>query len=117
MLKAILIFLFSQYFILSCQLVGAPVEVDPNDPTIQQQANFAVEEYGKSQNTKYELVKVINATEQVVEGILYNLFIEIKASNFEVFICNFEIWFIPWLNITSILAGGSCNSVDKISFK
>ncbi|KAJ9588847.1 hypothetical protein L9F63_017885, partial [Diploptera punctata] len=58
---------------------GCPAAVDVNDAEVQRVANLAVAEVQKSSNSSYQhrLVRVVEATSQIVSGINYVMTIEV----------------------------------------
>ncbi|KAJ9588848.1 hypothetical protein L9F63_017886 [Diploptera punctata] len=100
--------------------VGCPATVDVNDSDVQRVANLAVAEVQKSSNSPYQhrLVRVVEATSQVVSGTKYVLTIEVghdepKDGDNNVQVtqrCQVEIWSQPWLNKNQVTVK-SCNNV------
>nr|CAD7396221.1 unnamed protein product [Timema poppensis] len=60
-------------------IIGAPTDSDPEDPYIQELANFALTEIDKSSNALFALKKlnILRATTQVVSGKLVTLTMEV----------------------------------------
>ncbi|XP_076142572.1 cystatin-like [Alosa pseudoharengus] len=106
-------------------LVGGIMHTDPNIPQVKDALKFAVDEFNK-QNVVYnsEVVKVITATSQVVEGAVYRFEVEMAISgckpcaqqkcadvNVELtkpYTCYFEVWNAPWLEQPKLMKN-DCN--------
>ena len=101
----ILAFILCGLFAITNGRLGTPTKMDPNDPIIQNEAIYAINEYSKSQNSVYELVKVLNATQQLVAGTLYKFTVEvIECGKNQEFKCDFQTIVVPWLNEHNLLS-------------
>lgn len=58
---------------------GGFSKIDPTDPHVKFIAEFAVEEANLQNNTNLQLVKVVSAKRQIVEGTNYKLHIQAKV--------------------------------------
>ncbi|KAL4567538.1 hypothetical protein LXL04_023125 [Taraxacum kok-saghyz] len=66
-----------------------------NSLEIDNLAKFAVDEHNKKQNALLEFGKVVNAKEQVVQGKMYYITIEVKEGG-ENKTYEAKVWVKPW---------------------
>lgn len=86
-------------------IAGGWTQIDLNVPknknSVKKLLEFAIKKYnnikGVSNSNPYKLKSVIDAKQQVVAGVLYdiNAFISQKTSNYK---CEFKVWVRSWLN-------------------
>ncbi|XP_072264765.1 cystatin-C [Pyxicephalus adspersus] len=64
------------------RLIGAPRQMTENDNGVQEALRVAMYEYNKASNDMYQSrpVRVHNATMQVVNGIKYDMFVDVKRT-------------------------------------
>ncbi|KAG8444071.1 hypothetical protein GDO86_009311 [Hymenochirus boettgeri] len=107
--------------ILFSDLVGAPIEANPNSEAVKKAADFAVNQYNKNANDYflYKETKMISAKTQVVSGTNYILDMVIERTNCKneegteqnlnscfvamdqnekKLICHFVVWEVVWKN-------------------
>ncbi|XP_056147894.1 cystatin-like [Lampris incognitus] len=103
-------------------LVGAPMDADINDPSVQEALRFAVVQHNQLTNSLYlsQVAKVIKAQQQVVAGLKYRFTVQMaktpckksgtdqlcaihqdpeKAQPYQ---CTFEVVSQPWLNVIEL---------------
>ncbi|XP_027103415.1 cysteine proteinase inhibitor 6-like [Coffea arabica] len=72
-----------------------------NNSEIDALARFAIQEHNKKENALFELVRVVEAREQVVAGTLHHLTLEVidagKKKLYEA-----KVWVKPWLNFKEL---------------
>ncbi|XP_043912814.1 cystatin-M-like [Protopterus annectens] len=99
------------------KLVGAPKDVDPNNPKVKQMAAFALGEYNKASKNgcTYEINNIIKAQEQIVAGVKYILTVAMKVKTCKktetlkvqrkkkLLKCTFEVLEQAWRNSTQML--------------
>ncbi|KAM4770896.1 cystatin-like [Rhinophrynus dorsalis] len=116
-------------FVSGNVLVGAPENIDPNDPGVQKAVSVAMKEYNVKSNeeTLYKVIKVVSAKAQVVAGVKYFIDVEIGKTNCnkhqtndkmhcglikntkqaKTYLCSFQVMVVPWLN-QETLSSYSC---------
>ncbi|XP_060569505.1 uncharacterized protein LOC132727926 [Ruditapes philippinarum] len=62
-------FSYGMVAVAVCQMAGAPSDAAIDDPVVVKMATFAASEIG----SEYELVNVLSATKQVVNGMIYRM--------------------------------------------
>ncbi|XP_020205468.1 cystatin [Cajanus cajan] len=78
------------------------VEGSQNSDTINSLARFAVDEHNKKENAVLEFVKVVNAKQQVVSGMVYYITLEAKDGE-KKNVYETKVWVKPWLDYKEIL--------------
>ncbi|XP_077145818.1 cystatin-like [Ranitomeya variabilis] len=107
------------------RLLGGREKVDVDSAAVKQAVDFALYEYNKASNDRYQarVVKVHNAERQVVSGIIYYLDVDvgrtqcrkptIDVKNCELHTdanlaktttCSFEVYTVPWRASTKLTA-------------
>lgn len=72
-----------------------------NNSDIDALAQFAIQEHNKKENALFELVRVVEAQEQVVSGTLHHLTLEIiDAGRKKLY--EAKVWVKPWLNFKEL---------------
>ncbi|MCH92475.1 cysteine proteinase inhibitor, partial [Trifolium medium] len=92
------------------------VEGSENDPKFISLARFAVEQHNKKENAILEFVKVVNAKQQGVAGMLYYITLHAKVGE-KVNVYEAKIWERDWLNLIELtefklIEGGYCKLED-----
>ncbi|TKY46815.1 Cysteine proteinase inhibitor [Spatholobus suberectus] len=77
------------------------VEVSQNSATIDSLARFAVDEHNKKENAVLDFVKVVNAKQQVVSGMLYYITLEAKDGEKNK-VYEAKVWVKPWLDFKEV---------------
>ena len=111
MVKIILFALSTLAIFTSSQMiVGNLRGVSVTDLKVVNLTNFAIKEYNKENNKSSALIKINNANEQIVAGVLYELNVTTNSlkSNcsikcFQLHYCNFRVLVQSWLNSTKLL--------------
>ncbi|CAK9813258.1 Putative cysteine proteinase CG12163 [Anthophora quadrimaculata] len=94
--------------------LGAPSNKNTNDPEIQKLANKGLKKFSENSEGSNEpiIVEIVEASEQVVSGLLYKIRVKLGTSNCakgtsnncqlkegsEIKECLFTIWSQPWLD-------------------
>ncbi|KAJ1407945.1 Proteinase inhibitor I25, cystatin, conserved site [Sesbania bispinosa] len=97
-----------------------PVDGSQNNDTIISLGRFAVNEHNKKevmQNAVLEFVKVVNAKEQVVAGMMYYITLEAKDGERKK-VYEAKVWVKPWLNFKELQEFnliGDAPSVDPVA--
>ena len=107
-------------------LVGAPSNKSVNDPTIIELANKGLRKFSENSEGSNEpiIVEIVDASEQVVSGMLYKIKVKLGTSNCpkgtnsgcqlkegtEIKECLFSIWSQPWLDKGSPEITINCDS-------
>ncbi|XP_069092668.1 cystatin-like [Pleurodeles waltl] len=106
-------------------LVGAPENIDPYIPAVQNAATFAMNAYNEQSKDEYvsKVLHVVSAKAQVVAGVIYTMEVKVgrtqckKGSTVnadscalmltpglrQTFLCNFEVLEVPWQNEEKLL--------------
>nr|XP_043630621.1 cysteine proteinase inhibitor A-like [Erigeron canadensis] len=80
---------------------GDITESKANSDEIDNLARFAVEEHKKKQNAEVEFGKVVNAKEQVVQGMIYYITVEVNEGG-ETKTYEAKVWVKPWENFKEL---------------
>ena len=76
-----LLFLSTNLTVATTKTSGYRPITNLEDPHVKQIANFAISNQNKKQNTNLQLVKIINAQKQIVQGTNYKLIITAKVKD------------------------------------
>ncbi|KAL3637103.1 hypothetical protein CASFOL_019402 [Castilleja foliolosa] len=80
--------------------LGGLSNIAQNSGEIESIARFAVQEHNKKQNTVLKFKSVVKAKEQVVEGKMYYLTLEVDGGTNKIY--EAKVWVKPWLNFTQL---------------
>ncbi|KAK9294682.1 hypothetical protein QLX08_010799 [Tetragonisca angustula] len=110
-------------------LVGAPSNINVNDPTIKELANKGLSKFSENSEGSNEpiIVEIVDASQQVVSGMLYKIKVKLGTSNCpkgtkngcqlkegtEIKECLFSIWSQPWLDKGSPQITINCDSNNR----
>ncbi|XP_069582447.1 cystatin-like [Ranitomeya imitator] len=107
------------------RLLGARKKVDVDSPAVQQALDFALYEYNKASNDRYQarVVKVRNAEQQIVSGTIFYLDVDVgrtqcrkptidvkkcelhtDANLAKTTTCSFQVYTVPWRPKTELQA-------------
>ncbi|XP_071732467.1 cysteine proteinase inhibitor A-like [Rutidosis leptorrhynchoides] len=76
-------------------VAGGIVESTKTSADIEPFARFAIDEHNKKANTALEFVKVVSTKEQVVQGNMYYITLEVNEGG-ETKTYEAKVWVKPW---------------------
>ncbi|KAJ8446825.1 hypothetical protein Cgig2_016135 [Carnegiea gigantea] len=76
-------------------------EGSENSLTVDELAQFAVNEHNNKANALIEFHRVVNAKEQVVSGTMYYITLEAKDGD-KVKVYEAKVWVKPWMNFKEV---------------
>ncbi|KAM9316784.1 cystatin-2-like [Gastrophryne carolinensis] len=112
---------------VSCDLTaGGQQRVDPSDPNVVKAARFAINGFNQQSKNeyKYKLMNILSADEQIVEGVIYTLNVQMgktdcrkdstmdiqtcslmqKSNTAKTLFCTFKVLEVPWEHVESLLS-------------
>ncbi|VVC40349.1 Hypothetical protein CINCED_3A011948 [Cinara cedri] len=103
-------------------MVGSKINLDLNDNKVKDIVDYALSSVDQQEGSgvSHILSKIINASKQIVAGILYNIELEIcenstsQVDGKKCRICNVNVWEQTWLN-TKNTSKINCNSPYRIN--